>query len=119
MGAEVIVLFLVAIMAVLGLLIMMGRLNLKRFLGYPNTVDISASLLFLWMFEGTFSGMVVAGFASLVLSLILWILRASVGAERLRIRRIGWVRFKLYWHHIPASACQPHWIAKMLMRAKS
>ena len=48
---------LVAGMVVLGTLIMMGRLNLKRFLGYPNLVDVLFTILMLYLFHDTFSGM--------------------------------------------------------------
>jgi len=109
-------LVLVAFMAVLGLLIMMGRLNLRRFLGYPNIVDITCTIIFAILFAGTFSGMVVAGFASLFLSLMLWVLRASIGAERLALywgdnheRRIP----RIYWKRIDPKDCQPHWLASM------
>ena len=77
---------LVGAMTVIGVLLMLARLNIKRFLGYPNTVDILFTLLMLWMFAGTFSGMVAAGFASLFMSIILWVLRSTLGAERLAVR---------------------------------
>lgn len=113
----------VALMTVLGVLIMMGRLNLKRFLGYPNLVDILFTVLMLVMFEGTFSGMFVAAVASLFMSLMLWVLRSSIGAERLSIRRGKFgVPVGLYWRTIKASECQPHWISRMflaIMRPKA
>lgn len=115
-----IALVLVAFMAVLGLLIMMGRLNLKRFLGYPNLVDIACTVFFLIIFAGTFSGMVVAGFASLFMSLMLWVLRATVGAERLEVRweqrKRGFIPYSVlvfHWTTIRPDQCQPHWLARM------
>lgn len=110
---NIVVLFVVAIMAVTALVIMFARINLRRFLGYPNCVDVFATLIFVMLFHGTFSGMVVAGFASLTLSMLLWAMRSGIGCERLAwggIRR-GW-----YWKYIPASECQPHWIAKVFSR---
>ena len=107
-------------MMVIGVLIMMGRLNLRRFLGYPNLVDISFTLLMLWVFAGTFSGMVAGGFASLFMSVVLWVLRGTIGAERLAVRKgVKRVRFfnvaypTLYWRTIKASECQPHWLVKL------
>ena len=121
-----IALVLVAFMAVLGLLIMFGRIGLRRFLGYPNVVDISCSILFVILFAGTFSGMVVAGFASLFMSLMLWVLRASIGAERLAWRAVqhkrGFVRWstmQFYWQDIPASQCRPHWIMRLFRPANA
>lgn len=111
-------LFCVALITVLGFLIMMGRLNLKRFLGYPNLVDIVFTVLMLLMFEGTFSGMFVAAVASLFMSLMLWVLRSSIGAERLAIRRGKFnLPTGLYWRVIKASECQPHWISRVFMAA--
>lgn len=108
---------IVAAMCVIGILIMMGRLNLKRFLGYPNLVDISCTVLFLIVFAGTFSGMVVAGFASLFMSVMLWVLRSSLGAERLSIKRGRFYMPVLYWRVIPASECRPHWMATLVLKA--
>ena len=107
---------LVGAMTVIGVLLMLARLNIKRFLGYPNTVDILFTLLMLWMFAGTFSGMVAAGFASLFMSIILWVLRSTLGAERMAIRK-GKLWFipvpVVYWRTISATECQPHWLARM------
>lgn len=113
-------LFCVALITVLGFLIMMGRLNLKRFLGYPNLVDITFTVLMLLMFEGTFSGMFVAAVASLFMSLMLWVLRSSIGAERLAVARGRFGLPKgLYWRTIKASECQPHWISRLFMAVVS
>lgn len=121
-----IALVLVAFMAVLGILIMMGRINLKRFLGYPNVVDIACTILFVILFAGTFSGMVVAGFASLFMSLMLWVLRASIGAERLAVRYtmhkrgpIKWRTASFYWQAIDPKDCQPHWLTRLFRSPKA
>lgn len=114
----------IAAMAVIGIIIMMTRLNIRRFLGYPNLVDIACTIVFVVLFAGTFSGMVVAGFASLFMSIMLWVLRSSMGCERLSVM---WVRLgrlpiylpKPFWLVIPASECQPHWLAKLTMRMLS
>lgn len=110
---ELLIFGLIALMTVIGLLIMMARLHLRRFLGYPNAVDIGATIVFAMLFHGTFAGMVVVGFASLMLSLSLWALRSSIGAERLAVRynRFGVPQF--YWRVIPASECAPHWLARI------
>lgn len=107
----------VAIVTVIGILIMMNRIGLRKFLGYANTVDLLMTIVFLVMFAGTFSGMVVAGIASLLMSVMLGILRSMVGAERLSIRRVGFIRFQIYWKFIPASECRPHWLANMFKPA--
>lgn len=110
---ELLIFMLIALMTVIGLLIMMARINLKRFLGYPNAVDIGATVVFALLFHGTFAGMVVVGFASLMLSLSLWALRSTVGAERLAVKRGKYGRPVFYWRAVPASECQPHWLARI------
>jgi hypothetical protein len=110
---ELLIFILIALMTVIGLIIMMARLNLRRFLGYPNAVDIGATVVFTMLFHGSFAGMVVVGFASLFLSLTLWALRSSIGAERLAIRRGKYWRPILYWKVIKASECAPHWLARL------
>lgn len=110
---ELLVFMLIALMTVIGLLIMMARLHLRRFLGYPNAVDIGATVVFAMLFHGSFAGMVVVGFASLMLSMALWALRSSIGAERLAVKRGRFGRPVLYWRVIPASECAPHWLARV------
>lgn len=105
---------LVAVVTVLGTLLMMGRLNLKRFLGYPNLVDVSFTILMVMLFHSTFSGMVVGGLTSLFMSVCLWVLRSSIGAERLAVKRGRFYMPVLYWRVISASECQPHWLAKAI-----
>lgn len=112
MLGEMIVLFVVAILAVLSLIVMMARIGLKKFLGYPNLVDIFCTLVFVTLFHGTFSGMCIAAFSGLIMSLILWALRGSVGAERLRVVRRG-VSFGYEWYTVPASDLRPHWLGKI------
>lgn len=107
--------FIVAAVTVIGIIVIMGRLNLKRFLGYPNVVDISCTILFLYIFAGTLGGMIVAAFASLFMSGMLWALRSSIGAERLSVKRGRFFMPVLYWRVIPARECQPHWLATVVM----
>lgn len=107
--------FMVALVTVLGALLMMGRLNLKRFLGYPNTVDVAFTVLMFMLFHDTFSGMVVGGLTSLFMSVMLWVLRSSIGAEVLTVKRGKWnMPVGLYWKQISPKECRPHWISKVV-----
>lgn len=103
------------LMIVITTLILMSRMNLRRFLGYPNTVDISFTVMMLVMFHDTFSGIVAAAFAGLFMSVLLNVLRGILGAERLQ-----WVksakRFRpahLAWVRVSAQDCRPHWLTKL------
>ena len=109
--------FMVAVVTVVAILIMMARMNLKRWLGYPNATDVFVTLSLTVLMHDTFSGMVVAAFASLFLSVMLWILRSSIGAERAALRINWWYLVvpvpQVYWYVVPASECRPHWLAKV------
>ena len=107
--------FMVALVTVLGALLMMGRLNLKRFLGYPNLVDIAFTVLMFMLFHDTFSGMVVGGLTSLFMSVMLWVLRSSIGAERLAVKRGRYYMPKLYWKVLKPTDCQPHWLSRAVI----
>lgn len=104
----------VAAMTVIGILVMMGRLNMRRFLGYPNTVDIGCTMLFLLFFHGTFAGMVVAGFAGLFMSMMLGALRSFMGAERLAWRKGRFNMPTLYWQVLTPAQCRPHWMQRFV-----
>lgn len=109
--------FMVAVVTVVAILIMMARMNLKRWLGYPNATDVFVTLSLTVLMHDTFSGMVVAAFASLFLSITLWVLRSSIGAERaaLRYKRRYLVVPVPYiqWYSVSAQDCRPHWLAKV------
>lgn len=106
------------LMIVITTLILLSRINLRRFLGYPNTVDITFTLMMLWMFHETFSGIVAGAFAGVFMSVLLGVLRGVMGAERLewKVRRSFWfVKLPyLTWVEIPASQCRPHFIVRLL-----
>lgn len=103
-------------MAMLSAIVLMARISLKKFLGYPNVIDITFSTFFVLTFHGTFAGMVVAGFASLFLSLVLWALRSSVGAERIGLKLGRYYIPMLYWYDVPATAFKAHWIVRIFKR---
>lgn len=86
---------------VLCVLSMMARSNLKRWLGYANVVDIAFTLFMILLFHGTFSGVVSAATAGVWMSVLLQILRKSMGCERLVIaKRERWYHMPtLVWHY--------------------
>lgn len=108
MLGELILMMIIAFIAVLGIVVMMARINLRLFLGYPNTVDILCTVVFTLLFHGTFSGMVVAAFSSIVMSGMLWALRNSIGAQKLRVIRDGLkYKFEVYESNVR----KPHWLS--------
>lgn len=102
------------LMIVITTLILFSRMNLRRFLGYPNTVDIGFTLMMLYMFHSTFSGIVAAAFAGLFMSVLLSVLRSILGAERIGLRFVWRIIPVLYWVRVPASECRPHFVVRLM-----
>lgn len=77
------------------LLLLCFKLGIRKVLGYDAAFDIAATVLLLWMFEGTYSGMIAASFGGLVISVELWILKYYLGYEILLFdpeqRRLVWI----------------------------
>lgn len=110
-------LILAGLMTVFMVFCLMARINLKRFLGYPNTVDILFTLFCLVAMHGTFSGIVAAAFAGVFMSVGLYFVRCSIGSETLRVKRGGWKRLgvpSFYWHINPPASIRPHWLNRIL-----
>ena len=90
-------LILAAFVLVITMLAIMARFGLRRFLGYSTIVDVSFTVLMFAMFAGTFSGIVAGAFAGLFMTGLLYVLKATMGYERLE--RVGW---KIKWvYHAP------------------
>lgn len=78
-------------MVVLTLLIIMQRTGMRKWLGYSNIVDITFTIVMIYLFHGTFSGVVSAAFAGVIFSFSLSALKAVMGYELLT--RSGWVYY--------------------------
>lgn len=72
----------VAALVALGFFIIMFKLGLKRVLGYDLYVDIALTAILMFLFAGSFSGMVVALIGGLIISIVLLVLRKLIGMER-------------------------------------
>jgi ABC-type microcin C transport system permease subunit YejB len=77
-------------LSALALVIIMARLDIRKFMGYPVIVDIAGSVLFAVLFAGTLTGMMVAVIAALTLSAIIYIVRLVVGYERFNFKTRSW-----------------------------
>ncbi len=96
--------FMVAgIFTVLTVLLMMARSNIRRWLGYANVADISFTVIMIYLFHDTFSGIVSAAFAGVFMSLMLTILKKTLGYERLQAVRTKWYKgfMRLHWVRYP------------------
>ena len=80
------------LLSAIALVIILARLGLRKFMGYPVALDICGSVLFCLLFAGTLTGMMVAVVAGLALSGIVYIVRSVVGYDRWD-RKQGWVHY--------------------------
>lgn len=107
--------FVVAgMMMVLTILVMMARTNLRRWLGYANIVDVMFTIVIIFLFHDTFSGVVAASFAGVFMSIMLWVLRCSIGCERIALKRVSIAAgvFRIYWKNISAQECRKYYYPK-------
>ncbi len=111
-------LIMAGLMTVFMVFCLMARINLKRFLGYPNAVDIVFTLFCLVAMHGTFSGIVAAAFAGVFMSVGLWLIRCTIGAERLMWRRgCKWYSVpRLKWVALSADEMRPAWMRAVTRR---
>lgn len=80
------------LLSAIALIVIMARLNIRKFMGYPVLVDITGTILFCILFAGTLTGMMVAVIAGLTLSLMVYIVRQLLGFERYN-RKQGWTYY--------------------------
>lgn len=89
-------LVLAGVLMSLTFFVMMGRINMRRFLGYATLIDIVFTILIFWIFAHTFSGAVAGAVAGLCMAVGLSLLRRIIGYDRL-----CWSKWKLHWVHTP------------------
>lgn len=90
---------LFGILSAFAVLVVMARMNLKRFMGYPVACDIVVTLLLTLILMGSFSGMVAAIIGGLAFSGLVTLYRRLFGYERL-VRtgfKLQWVRYDGLW----------------------
>tara|TARA_R100001463_G_scaffold55910_2_gene107737 strand:+ start:70 stop:354 length:285 start_codon:yes stop_codon:yes gene_type:complete len=78
------------------ILFMLAKLNIKRVLCFDVLVDIGASIALIIMFAGTFAGMMAGILGGAIISIVLFILKKTIGYEK-PIRK----GFKVRWVNVP------------------
>jgi NADH:ubiquinone oxidoreductase subunit 2 (subunit N) len=76
---------------VIATLMALARFDLRKCLGYSAAIDVGFTVLMFAMFSGTFSGIIASSFAGVFMTMLLYILRASIGCKKLRIVRPGYL----------------------------
>lgn len=84
------------------LFLLLARFNLRRICGYRTIVDIAATAIFVFMFMGTYAGMMTGILAGAAVSITLNILTKMYGYERAHfVRRQGELMPTLVWISMP------------------
>jgi len=78
------------------ILFMLAKLDMKKVLCFDIAVDIGASIALIVMFAGTFAGMMAAILGGAIISIVLFILKKTIGYEK-PIRK----GFKVRWVNVP------------------
>lgn len=83
----------IGILSAFVILIAMSRINLKKFMGYPATMDVLVTVLLIWMLHGSYVGMVAAVIGGLFFSGMITVIRRMHGYTKLERRgfRYVWV----------------------------
>lgn len=85
----------IGILSAIVLLIVMARLGIRKFMGYPAVLDVVVTLTLAWLLHGTYVGMTAAIIGGLFFSLMITIIRKTLGYQRLTTR--GWVSSQGDW----------------------
>ncbi len=93
----------VGFVTVISALLTMARLDIYKWLGYSNFVDVIFAILVIILLEGSFPGMVSAAFAGIVMSTLLWCLRNTLGYKKLKWVRCPWYKgcVRMKWIYYP------------------
>ena len=89
-------LFALGLLSAVSVFVIMWRINLRRFMGYPVLCDITVCASLAWIFHGSFAGMAAAILAALFFTIFISIYRWAFGYEKWLGKR-GWIRFKGKW----------------------
>lgn len=85
----------IGILSALVVLIVLARMDIKKFMGYPAIMDVLVTVILVIMLHGTYVGMVAAIIGGLVFSGAITIIRKVYGYRLLT--RKGWVTYDGVW----------------------
>ncbi|MBN86686.1 MAG: hypothetical protein CL885_04110 [Dehalococcoidia bacterium] len=90
---------LAGILSALGLLFLIFKFGIRRVIAYDIPIDIAVTGLLMYLFAGTYSGMMAAMVGGLIVSVSLFILKKTMRREELKViktdefpyRTVRWV----------------------------
>ena len=77
-----------ALITAIGLIGLMFYFDIKKIAGYAVIVDIVLMLFMLWVFSGTYAGMMTGFFASLMITGFLRLVRYMFGYKTVAIKKV-------------------------------
>lgn len=89
--------FAAGVISALAIYVLFIKVGIRRVCGYDVAADILATLLLMVMFAGTYTGMIAAVIAGLLLSVMLLATKRLLGYERLTLDN-GHLSWKRYSH---------------------
>lgn len=85
----------IGVLSAIVVLIVMSRINLKRFMGYPATLDATVTVFLAWLLHGSYVGMVAAIVGGLFFSCLITVIRYTYGYSVLERQgcKLKWVEY--------------------------
>lgn len=87
---------LAGIASALAILFTLFKLDIRKVLAFDIAVDVGASILLIVMFAGTFAGMMAAVIAGSIISIVLYIVKRTLGFKKLSRKGL-----KVAWEYVP------------------
>ena len=79
--------WIAGLLSALGLLFLIFKFGIRRVISYDIPVDIAVTLLLMYVFAGTYSGMMAAMVGGLIVSITLFIMKRTMVREVLTVRK--------------------------------
>jgi hypothetical protein len=79
--------WLAGLLSALGLLFLIFKFGIRRVISYDIPVDIAVTILLMYVFAGTYSGMMAAMVGGLIVSVTLFIMKRTMVREVLTVRK--------------------------------
>ncbi len=77
------------LLSALGLLVLIFKFGIRRVIAYDIPIDIAITGLLMYLFAGTYSGMIAAMVGGLIVSITLFALKKTIYREELKLVRIS------------------------------
>jgi len=76
-------------LSALGLLFLIFKFGIRRVIAYDIPIDVTVTGLLMFLFAGTYSGMIAAMVGGLIVSVTLFVMKKTMYREELKIVRIS------------------------------